>query len=464
VDALTAEKVCHIRERIAGRIGQNRFRTWFGETARFDLDGDQLAVLVENPFVGNWIESNFLPHLIEAAREVVGQQAQVQVRVAPASEAPSPPAAAPRSAESAARATRRRHNGAVLRGEFESFVVGPCNQLAYSAALRVVQYPGRDFRLLVVHGGCGLGKTHLVQGICNAVRRQHETLEWRYLSGEEFTNEFVYAVKSGCVDLFRARFRRVDLLVIDDIHFLANKRATQDEFLHTFNAIDGSGKSIVLSSDRHPRSIATLSEPLINRLISGMVVQIDPPDFATRREILRRRANDMNCPLPPEVLDYLARRITRNVRELEGALYKLVAMASLMKAPINLELTQQVAADYAEAQAPQISEIERVVAGYFKMPAAAIRSRSRDRTVCLARGLTMYLIRKHTTMSFPEIGRALGSKNHSTVLMAVRRINELIDRSGAVAWRTSSGLKEASIQDLLAELEREIGRAASGSV
>lgn len=163
-------------------------------------------------------------------------------------------------------------------------------------------------------------------------------MEWRYLSGEEFTNEFIYAVKANRIDLFRNRFRQVDLLVIDDIHFLANKTATQKEFLHTFDAIDASGKTVVLSSDRHPRSIATLPEPLVNRLIAAMVVEIEPPDLATRREILRRRAAAMLCELPDEVLDYLARRITRNVRELKGALYKLAAVASLTKEPIGLDL------------------------------------------------------------------------------------------------------------------------------
>lgn len=292
VDTTSAEKICHIREKVAGRIGKSRFQTWFGAPTALSLEGERLQVMVENPLVGTWITANFLPHLIEATREVIGAEPSINVQVlqqcgaaalarcAPPAQQLSPPQ----------RTTLPPARAVSLRGELDSFVVGPSNQLAHSAASAVVRRPGADFRLLVLHGGCGLGKTHLMQGICNGLRRGHPDLEWRFVSGEQFTNEFVYAIKSGRIDAFRTRFRQVDVLLVDDIHFLANKKGTQDEFLHTFDAIDGCGKAVVLASDRHPRAIATLSEPLINRLIAGMVVQIDPPDFDMRREILARRA------------------------------------------------------------------------------------------------------------------------------------------------------------------------------
>jgi chromosomal replication initiator protein len=467
VDSTGAQKVCNIRERVAGRIGQNHFRTWFGEATRFNLNGDRLQVTVQNPLVSTWISSNFMAHLVEATREVIGKEPRVDVHVA-ADGAPQAPPAGGSADDGPSAPTHRappparrpaQVNG-ILRGELDTFVVGPGNQMAYSAANCIVRKPGEAFRLLVLHGGSGLGKTHLIQGLCNAVRRQHTLLEWRYVSGEEFTNEFVYALKAGRVDSFRARFRKVDLLAIDDIHFLAGKKATQEEFLHTFNAIDACGKAIVLTSDRHPRAIATLSEPLISRLVSGMVVEIEPPDFVTRREILRRRAAAMRADLPDEVVDHLARRITRNVRELEGALYKLVALASLMKQTINLELAELTAADYADlaARQPEARDIVRTVAAHFSVTREAINSRGRDRTLSLARALAMYLIRKHTSLSFPEIGRLLGNKNHSTVLMAVRRVEQTLDRCGAVTWRTSAGLRELPLKSVLAELERELAR------
>ena len=472
MEATATENVCTIRERVADRIGENRFRTWFGDTARFLVDGDQLGVIVQNQFVSKWIVSNFMDDLLAATRDVLGGESQVHVRVAEMNSDVDDSSPARCDAPDAMRASvlhnqRRRtpSSPAALRGDLETLVVGPANQLAYSAACSLVRNPGEALRLLVLHGGCGLGKTHLLQGICNGVRRTHPTLQWRYVSGEEFTNAYVYAVKTGRVDPFRGRFRNVDVLVIDDIHFLANKKATQEEFLHTFNAVDACGKAIVLSSDRHPRSIATLSEPLINRLISGMVVEVEPPDFNMRREILRRRAVSMQARLPDEVLDFVARRVTRNVRALEGALYKLVALASLTRETIDLELARVAVDDYIDAasRTPEAGDVERVVANYFGVSRDAVNSKARDRTTSLARAITMYLVRRHTSMSFPEIGRAMGNKNHSTVLMAVRRMEQVLERNGAVAWTTASGSREVPLRDVLDALERDLRRAPRAS-
>ena len=469
MDPQVAEKVCTIRAKVADRIGSSRYRTWFGDSTEFVLDGAHLDVNVANAFVGNWISSNYMPQLVDAARDVVGSEPRVRVRIgAPREHAgggpahcPPPTSARVNSALPPRRATEFRPT---LRGELSTFVVGPSNELAHSVATAVARRPGEAFKHLVIHGGCGLGKTHLLQGICNAAQRHRPELQWQYVSGEEFTNEFIYAVKNGRVDAFRARFRNVDLLVIDDIHFLANKKATQDEFLHTFNAIDASGKTVILSTDSHPRKIATLSEPLINRLVAAMIVRINPPDYATRREILRRRAAAMACQLPEEILDCLAREITRNVRELEGALYKLVAYASLTKHELTVDLARHVVQDYAAARrAPEAADIERMVAKYFGVSVDAVRSTSRDRTVTQARGFAMYLTRTHTKLSFPEIGRALGNKQHSTVLMATRRIEDLIQRNGAVTWRTSAGPCEMPARELLAELEQRLARERADS-
>jgi chromosomal replication initiator protein len=338
-------------------------------------------------------------------------------------------------------------------------VVGPPNRLAYAAACSVVHSLEDAVKPLVIHGSCGLGKTHLLQGMCNSVRRARPAAEWRYVSGEEFTNEYIYALKAGRIDQFRARFRSVDLLVIDDIHFLANKKATQEEFLHTFNAIDACGKAVVLSSDRHPRSIATLSEPLINRLIAGMVVRIDAPDLGTRHEILRRRARKMDHRVPDDVLEVVAQHVTRNVRELEGALYKLVALASLTQEQITPQFARRALDEYiSHSRAPDAAAIERAVAAHFGVTREQIRSKSRDRTVTLARAITMYLVRKHTRLSFPEIGRALGNKNHSTVLMATQRMERILERDGTVTWRSLSGKHEDALRAILHALEEHLGR------
>lgn len=452
------EKVCAIREQVAQRVGANPYRTWFGGSTHFQLTGDRLDVTVANAFIGNWITSRFMNDLVAATRDVVGGDPSVAICVAadssagardapegPASTAPMMRAHPPPTAE------------VILRRELEDFVVGPSNELAFSVANAVARAPGEAFKHLVIHGGSGLGKTHLLQGLCNALTRRHPSLHWCYLSGEEFTNEFIYAVKANRLDAFRKRFRQVDLLVIDDIHFLANKKGTQDEFQHTFDAIDASGKAVVLSSDTHPRSISSLSEKLLDRMIAAMIVRIDPPDYHTRREILRRRARSMLVTLPDDVLDFVARHVTRNVRELEGTLYKLAAIASLMKEPLGLDLARRAVEDYVSAMRPtDAPAIERMVAAHFGVTRDALHSRSRDRNVTTARSIAMYLIRKHTRLSLPEIGRLLGNKQHSTVLMAVRRIDELLNRDGAVAWKTPAGPRSVPGRELLEELEQRL--------
>lgn len=371
-----------------------------------------------------------------------------------------PPTSPTESPAPPARATAKPPYRPRLRGMLQDFVVGPSNQLAHAAALQLARQPGQAFKLLVLHGGCGLGKTHLLQGICNMLSQEQPTLEWRYISGEEFTNEYIHAVKAGPVDLFRAKYRSVDVLVIDDIHFLANKSATQSEFLHTFDAIDACGKAVVLSSDRHPRTIATLSEPLINRLVSGMVVEVQPPCFKTRCAILRQRIARMNATLSGELIEFVARHVTRNVRELEGALYKLVALASLTKGPITLELAEAALEQHIaqQSQPPGVERIVSQVCERFAVTAEQINGRGRDRTLALARGLTMYLVRKHTALSYPEIGRELGGKNHSTVLMAVQRIEKQLAENATVSWRVGTDAHQARIVDLREQLEDALTR------
>ena len=458
------DQVSHIRDRVADRIGAARYRTWFGDSAEINLNDSGLDVRVANAFVGNWIATNYMDDLVASAQEVLGDARNISVRIvqdlppqtqSTSTQAPpaTPTATRPRASRTPATTSR-----ATLRGKLDSFVVGSSNKLAFAAANQTVRYPGRAFKLLVVHGGCGLGKTHLLQGICNGLSAEHPTLAWQYISGEQFTNEFIFALKGGNVDLFRARYRNVDGLVIDDIHFLADKKATQDEFLHTFDAIDACGKVVVLSSDRHPRDIGTLSEPLTNRLIAGMVIEIEPPDVQVRREILRRRAQAMNADLPEEVVEYVAQHVTRNVRELEGTLYKLVALASLTQDHISLELAR-TAIDHAPAEperALTAEELSRLVGGKFGVTFEQICSRSRDRTISLARAIAMYLVRRHTLLSFPEIGRALGRKNHSTVLMATQRVERHLAEDATVSWKTATGRRQAKIAELIGCFEQEI--------
>jgi len=466
VNALAVQSTSRLHELIIDRIGAGPFRTWFGETAQLRVTDTGLDVLVPNTFVGNWIAANYMNELVVAVQELRGTDEHVVVRIlrsaksvpAPGPHRPATSAPAPRLLPRRVRSSR-----AALRGRLDEFVTGPTNRMAYTAATQLVREPGAAFRLLVLHGGCGLGKTHLLQGICNGIAAAHPTLEWHYVSGEEFTNEFIAAVKLGNIDAFRARYRSVDVLVIDDIHFLVDKKGTQREFLHTFDAIDACGKAVVLSSDRHPRGIGTLSEPLVNRLIAGMVVEIEPPDFSVRREILARRAAALRCAVPDDVLTLIAERVTRNVRELEGALFKLVAFASLTKDPITMDLAL-LALDHQALRTERLPDPRDIIGhagGRFGVQPEQILSRSRDRTVTVARAIAMYLVRRHTLLSFPEIGRLFGNKNHSTVLMANQRVEKWLADDATVRWRSLDGWHEAPVRGVLAGLQQESGLPAS---
>lgn len=247
-------------------------------------------------------------------------------------------------------------------------------------------------------------------------------------------------------------------MAIDDIHFLANKSSTQEEFLHTFNSVDMAGKQVVLASDAHPKMIGQLSESLVNRFVSGMVVKIDTPDFVTRCEIVRRRAAAMNRSLPEPAVEYIAQNLKTNVRELEGALLKLAAFSSLSNEKISLRMAKQVLEEHISRTDPivHISDIELAASTFFGITPADIHSSKKDRTVTLARSFSMFLARKHTKMSFPEIGRFMGNKNHATVLLACRRIHELIEQNKDINWYGSTGNRILKAKAVLGKLEESI--------
>ncbi len=466
VDTAGTERLCRDIEReVAERIGASRYRTWFSDAARFRVVEDGLIVEVCNDFVRRWIDNNYLQEIRTVARTVLGDQAAVTVRVVGAqNDGPSLTLQPAASGERPPAPRSRRPRRATLRGRFEDFVVGDANRVAYAAALEVAHQPGRTFRLLVLYGGCGLGKTHLLQSICNRLGEQHPALSWRYVSGEQFTNQFIAAVREKWIDRFRTRYRGVDVLVVDDLHFIANKKATQEEFLHTFNAIEAAGKAVVVSMNRHPRQLGSLTGPLLDRLSAGMVVRIGPPDYLTRREILRRRAEQMHGRLDGEVLDLVAQKVTRNVRQLEGALYKLVAVSTLGRQPLTPELVRSLLAEQQPARSAEsvIGRIVRTAARRFGVTPDRIRSSSRDRTVVLARSVVMYLAREKTSCSFPEISRLLGFKHHSTVVMARKRVEQMLRDEVTVSWTAGGSTHSAPIRDVIDDIERELDATVDG--
>ncbi len=474
----TGTEISAINEVLARKVGPQKYRIWFKNSTKMSFADGYLKVGVPNLFIASWIENHFSNQICQAVREVAGSRPKITFTIDPElsgsmrrnqldSQAQLVDSAGNRldttSTKEKPASTKRLHFS------LDTFVVGTSNQLAFNAAKAVVEEKNCPFNPLFIHGGYGVGKTHLLQGICNAVCSKRPQTNWLYLSAEDFVNQFVLALKTKKLEAFRRRMRQTDLLAIDDIHFLASKPSTQEEFLHTFNTINLAGKQVVLASDAHPKMIGQLSEKLVNRFVSGMVVKIQNPDFNTRCQICRQYAEKLATEngrlkigrgIPESVIKYIAENLRTNVRELEGALLKLIAFSALQHEKINLAMAQAVLAEHLERCDPivHISDIEAAVATYFGITPANIHSSKKDRTVALARHFSMYLTRKHTKMSSSEVGRYMGNKNHATVLLGCRRIESLIERNAEIYWNGPAGNKVAKARTILSNLEESISR------
>jgi chromosomal replication initiator protein len=497
-----------LADAIAQKVGQQRFHVWFNNSTRLDLRNDGLEIAVPNDFISEWIGKNFTRPIQEAAHEVLGCTLSVRFNVVPelfditngavknklpdekftgddkheqrrSAKAPlvaatpaatlvdrnrrnvpplvRPPASPVGRTTSMAPSAEPLNfvNRPRLRHDLSTFVVGPSNQLAYNTMLYVAEFPGAQYNPLFVHGNCGLGKTHLLQGLCKQYAEMHPTQRWMYMTGEEFTNEFLLMLRQNKLDTFRRKMRDLDLLVIDDVHFLSGKRATQEEFLHTFNAIEASGKQVVMASDEHPKMIEEFGESLINRFVSGMVVRIDPPNFATRVEILQSLASRLGMDLPEEVTGWIARRVTQNVRELEGAITRIAAHVKLSGRTPDATMVQESLGDLDRQMVTPIrpENIMTAVCNYFGLEHKDLMSGRRQRTISLARSVAMFLVRKTAKLSFPEIGTRMGKRNHSTVISACRRIERAVSKNEALSWTSNIGERQEEATELIQRLE-----------
>ncbi|MFA5292884.1 MAG: chromosomal replication initiator protein DnaA [Phycisphaerae bacterium] len=467
MQTIIKDEITAINQLLAEKVGQQKYRVWFRNSTRFTIADDYLKIGVPNPFVGSWIESHFLSDITAAVETITGSVKKITFNIEPELcgnqrrtqlDCQAELVQKAQNKTTRSRISDRQITGRSLKMTLESFVVGPSNQLAYNAAVSLVSEEVSPFNPLFIHGGYGLGKTHLMQGICNMMSRTRPTANWLYVSAEDFTNQFVLALKTKKLDAFRRRYRQMDLLAIDDIHFLASKPSTQEEFLHTFNTINMAGKKVVLVSDAHPKMIGQLCESLVNRFVSGMVVKVEPPDVKTRCKIICQKAAAMNKELPDKVVSYIAENIRSNIRELEGAILKLIAYSSLCNEKISPEMARQVLAEHISRTDPivHISDIEAAVTTFFGITPADVHSSKKDRTVSLARSFSMYLARKYTDMSFPEIGRLMGNKNHATVILACRKVEEILKNNSSVNWQSPNGNKVGKGQDILAKLEETI--------
>ena len=448
------------------RIGTQKFNAWFGHGTKLCVDDHHVKLTVPNPFVANWIDTNYHSYISEAVEKHIEGDRRILITIDSALSGDLRRNQLDTQAQIVNKAThgRSRQRPASqtvrLKHKLADFVVGDSNRLAYSAATAMAQPALAPFNPLFIHGSCGLGKTHLLQGICKAcesVRTNGKPAKWRYVTAEQFTNEFISALRSKRIDAFRQDYRRVDMLAIDDVHFLASKKATQEEFLHTFNSLQNAGGKIVMASDAHPRQVRELSLQLVSRFVAGMVVAIQPPDCQTRIRMLQAQAERMKLRVSDDVLSYIAMHIRGSVRELEGSLIKLAAMAGLAGQKITMSLAAETLADHLARtdSALTLGEIEDVVAAYFGMTPADLHSSRRTKSVSAARMLAAYLARRHTRMSYPEIGRAMG-KNHSSIVLAVQRMEQLITQGGEVSWTSSAGQKSCQAKKLAEMLAEQI--------
>ncbi|MFL6112182.1 MAG: chromosomal replication initiator protein DnaA [Catenulispora sp.] len=344
----------------------------------------------------------------------------------------SPGARSSSADDSGARAQQAKLNEKYV---FETFVIGGSNRFAHAAAVAVAEAPAKAYNPLFIYGDSGLGKTHLLHAIGHYARNLYPSTRVRYVSTEEFTNDFINAIRDGKGDLLRRRYRDVDILMVDDIQFLENKEGTQEEFFHTFNTLHNASKQIVISSDRPPKQLNTLEDRLRSRFEWGLITDIQPPELETRIAILRKKAQQEGLNAPPEVLEFIASKISTNIRELEGALIRVTAFASLNRAPVDLSLAEIVLKDLVpDAAGPEItaSMIMAQTAMYFGITLEDLCGTSRSRILVTARQIAMYLCRELTDLSLPKIGQAFGGRDHTTVMHADRKIRSLLPERRAI--------------------------------
>jgi chromosomal replication initiator protein len=470
-------------------LPREQFETWFRRATLAEVRDDALLLAVQNTFARDWLANYYRDAIEDAAREVLGTPRSIEFVVSPelaagaraqftsvddsarASEAAAtdaaalgPSAAGRATSGSAVRATPVEARGrepvrtlspssdVVLNPSyrFDNFVVGPCNRFAHAAAVGVSEAPGKAYNPFFLHGSVGLGKTHLLQSLCHALLERDAQTNILFLSCETFVNHFIAALGNGDLQKFRSKYRNVDVLVVDDIHILANKERTQEEFFHTFNALHSAGKQIVLSSDSPPKDIPTLQGRLVSRFKWGLVTEIEQPCYETRMAILKRKSRERGSELPDVVARLLAERIDTNIRELEGSVTKVLGYAALARAPISPELAREALRELFTVRhgAPSLDDLMRELTEHFNVKPADLQSRRRTNAVAYPRQVGMYIARRITRMSLEEIGGFFGGRDHSTVLYAIQKIENLV--------REDAGLGEQ-----IRQLEQRIRSAAS---
>lgn len=412
--------------KLENELSKPSFETWLSSTYLLDIEGDTLIVSVPNEFAKDWLESRYAPIIRSTVQSILGQSMNLRFIVTLVHEtsqsgdnqnkAPSNPKREP--------ADNKTLNS---KYTFDTFVIGNSNRFAHAAALAVAESPALAYNPLFIYGGVGLGKTHLMHAIGNSVIQRSPSTRVLYVSSEKFTNELIESIRDQNPIEFRNHYRNVDILLIDDIQFLAGKEGTQEEFFHTFNALHDANKQIIISSDRPPKEIPTLEDRLRSRFEWGLITDIQPPDLETRIAILRKKAKLENLQVANEVMVYIADKIHSNIRELEGALIRVMAVGSLTSNPITVETAAEALKDIIPVTTPKeitIEMIQQAVANFYHLSLGEFKAKKRTRAVAFPRQIAMYLSRELTDNSLPRIGDEFGGRDHTTVLHAYDKISE----------------------------------------
>ncbi len=430
-----------IKENLKGKISDLNYNTWFKPIQRGSLADGVFTLFVPNRFVADWITDYYADLVEKEVRGISSQEVQLRFQVEEVAELPAeevsasaavtPPALSTVVAEEPRTAEHVAANHFLNpKYSFETFVVGSGNQLAHAAARAVAELPGRHYNPLFLYGGVGLGKTHLLNAIGLEIYRRHPDFKIIYISSERFMNELIHGIRYERMGEFRKKYRsNCDILLVDDIQFIAGKERTQDEFFHTFNTLYEHQRQIIVTSDKFPKEIPGLEDRLRSRFEWGLIADIQAPDLETRIAILKKKAETSRIRLSNEVVMFMATQLKGNVRELEGALIRLHAFADLAKAPITLELTKEVLHNVYHQKIEShhsIEFVQKLVADFYQIKTADLKSHCRTKGLSHPRHVAMYLCRKHLHRSFPEIGAGFGGKDHTTVMHAVKKIEQVL--------------------------------------
>lgn len=425
MESHTSELWQQILSIIQTKLSKPSFDTWFKATKALTLNDHSVVISAPTTFAVEWLESRYTKLVSTTVYEVLGKQVDVRFVI---EETKSPePAPQPPAPQLQVTSDDFQSNMLNPKYTFDTFVIGSGNRFAHAASLAVAEAPAKAYNPLFLYGGVGLGKTHLMHAIGHYILEHNPSSKVVYISSEKFTNEFINSIRDNRAESFRNKYRSVDILLIDDIQFLAGKESTQEEFFHTFNALHEERKQIIISSDRPPKEIPTLEERLRSRFEWGLITDIQPPDLETRIAILRKKAKAENLDIPNEAMMYIANQIDTNIRELEGALIRVVAYSSLTNQDVTTHLAAEALKDIIPSSRPRmitIQDIQQKVGEYYNLRLEDFKARKRTKAVAFPRQIAMYLSRELTDYSLPKIGEAFGGRDHTTVIHAHEKISQ----------------------------------------